>query len=80
MATLRKAGGSVMVIVPPPFLKKHNLMAGSVVDVEIEGDELRVRPGKKRLMLSDILESAPRNARKLRAAGWDEMPPAGNEK
>ena len=44
MATLRKAGGSVMVTVPPVLLKKHGLGAGSVVRVEVEGDELRVRP------------------------------------
>jgi len=80
VATLRKAGGSVMVTVPPPFLKKHRLSAGSTVEVEIKGDELRVRPGAKKLTLSDILKAAPRTARSQRAPGWDEMSPAGNEK
>jgi antitoxin ChpS len=80
MATLRKAGGSVMVTVPPAYLKKHHLTAGSVVEVEIKGDELRMRPGARKLTLSDILEAAPKNARKLRARGWDEMGTVGNEK
>ncbi|MDE2150644.1 MAG: AbrB/MazE/SpoVT family DNA-binding domain-containing protein [Gammaproteobacteria bacterium] len=79
MATLRKAGGSVMVTVPPFYLKQHGLTAGSVVNVEIKGDELAITPGKAKLTLADILAAAPRNARRLRAPGWDEMPPAGNE-
>lgn len=80
MATLRKAGGSVMVTVPPMFLKKHGLTAGSTVDVEIAGDELRVRPASRKVTLDDILRAAPKKARSLRAQDWDEMAPAGNEK
>lgn len=80
MATLRKAGGSVMVTIPPIFLKKHHLTAGSTVEIEIKGDELRVRPGAHKITLSDIVEAAPKNARKLRARDWDEMAPVGNEK
>jgi antitoxin ChpS len=80
MTTLRKAGGSVMVTVPPVFLKKHGLGAGSAVSVEIKGDELRVRPAAKKVTLTEILRQAPKNARGLRAAGWDELDPVGNEK
>lgn len=32
-----------------------------------------------RVTLAEILKSAPRNARKLHASSWDEMPPAGRE-
>lgn len=79
-SSLRKAGGSVMVTVPPAYLKQHGLAAGDLVKVEVRGDKLTVMPAKTRIRLADILKAAPRNAAALRADGWDEMPPAGNEK
>lgn len=78
-ASLRKAGGSVMVTVPPLYLKQHGLTVGSVVELEIKGDKLTITPGRKKVTMGDILAAAPRNAKKLRAEGWDELPPAGNE-
>ena len=78
-ASLRKAGGSVMVTVPPLYLKQHGLTVGSTVELEVKGDKLTITPGKKKLMLADILAAAPKDSRKLRAEGWDELPPAGNE-
>jgi len=79
IASLRKAGGSVMVTVPPTYLKQHGLTVGSTVEVEVKGNKLTITPGKKKLMLADILAAAPKDSRKLRVEGWDEMPPAGNE-
>lgn len=78
-AALRKAGGSVMVTLPPAYLKQHGLSAGSVVELKVSGRQLVVTPGTKRLTLTDILAAAPKNARKQRVVGWDEMPPAGGE-
>lgn len=78
-AALRKAGGSVMVTVPPAYLKQHGLAAGSVVELKVSGRQLVVTPGKKKLTLAEILAAAPKNARRQRAAGWDAMPAAGNE-
>ncbi|MFT4048177.1 MAG: AbrB/MazE/SpoVT family DNA-binding domain-containing protein [Solimonas sp.] len=76
---LRKAGGSVMVTIPPAFLKKTGLKAGSAVEVNATGDKLVVTPAKVRVTLADILKAAPKDVRKLRAEGWEEMPAAGNE-
>jgi antitoxin ChpS len=76
---LRKAGGSVMVTVPPAFLKKTGLRAGSAVEVDAAGDRLIITPAKSRITLTDILEAAPKDARRLRAKGWDEMQATGNE-
>ena len=78
-ASLRKAGGSVMVTVPPLYLKQHGLTVGSTVELEVKGDKLTITPGKKKLMLADILAAAPKDSRKLREEGWDEMPSVGNE-
>lgn len=83
MATvsLRKAGGSVMVTVPPVYLKQHGLEAGSKVEIQIKGDKMTITPGRNKVTLTDILAAAPavKDARKLRAEGWDEMPSVGRE-
>ncbi len=77
--SLRKAGGSVMVTIPPAYLKKTGLTVGSAVEVSASGDKLIIAPAKSKITLADILKAAPRDARKLRAVGWDELPAAGNE-
>lgn len=68
-----------MVTLPPDYLKRNGLSAGSAVDVESRGERLTITPAKARVTLSDILKAAPKNARRLRAEGWDELPPVGNE-
>ncbi len=82
MATspLRKAGGSVTVTLPPTYLRETGLAAGSAVNLEVKGDKLTISPARKRVSLSDIIASVPKSAAKLRAPGWDEMKPVGNEK
>lgn len=80
LASLRRAGGSVMVTVPPVYLKETGLTVGAIVNLEVRGNELRVTPGKKKITLQDILAAAPKDAHKLREPGWDEMRPAGNER
>jgi len=58
IASLRKAGGSVMVTVPPLYLKEHGLTVGSTVELEVKGDKLTITPGKKKLILSGFHEAA----------------------
>lgn len=77
--SLRKAGGSVMVTIPPLFLKQTGLTVGSTVEVHTIGDKLTITPAKPKVMLADILKAAPKDAHKLRAEGWDEMPSMGRE-
>jgi antitoxin component of MazEF toxin-antitoxin module len=79
-APLRRAGGSVTVVVPPTFLKQTGLTVGSTVELSVAGDRLTIRPAGRKLTLKDILDAAPADARKQRAPGWDEMPPAGRER
>lgn len=76
---LRRAGGSVMVTIPPAFLIRTGLAAGGAVEVRATGDKLVITPTKARITLADILKAAPKDAHKLRAEGWDEMPATGNE-
>lgn len=78
-SSLRRAGGSVMVTLPPLYLKEAGLRAGSTVSLEIRGETLTVRPARERATLKDILKSTPKPAARQRAPGWDELPPAGNE-
>jgi antitoxin component of MazEF toxin-antitoxin module len=77
VAVLRKSGGSLILTVPQPFVEQNGLSAGSKVDLEIAGSELKVRPARTRPSLSDLLARTPRG--RQRVAGWDEMPPAGRE-
>lgn len=79
-ASLRRAGGSVMVTVPPAYLKHTGLSAGQSVRLEIKGDTLTIRPAaKKRITLAEILRGTPPTAARQRAEGWDEMSSAGRE-
>lgn len=78
-ASLRRAGGSVMVTIPPLYLKETGLTAGSVVNVEFAGAKLTVTPAKRKITLQAILASTPKAAAKQRVPGWDEMRPAGKE-
>lgn len=77
--SLRRAGGSLMVTIPPAFLKKTGLKAGSAVEVKASGDKLVISAATSRVTLADILKAAPKDARKLRADGWDSLPAAGRE-
>jgi antitoxin component of MazEF toxin-antitoxin module len=81
MATtsLRRAGGSVTVVVPPAYLKQTGLTVGSAVELSVAGDRLMIRPAGRKLTLRDILAAAPKDARKQRVAGWDEMADVGRE-
>lgn len=45
--------------------------------LEINGSELKVRPGRARVKLSDLLADTPEGL--CRASEWDEMPASGEE-
>lgn len=78
--SLRKSGGSVTVTVPPLYLKKTGLTAGALVALDMKGDKLTISPARKKVTLADILAAAPKGVARVRAAGWDELPPSGKER
>jgi hypothetical protein len=43
----------------------------------LDGTELRVKPGRKRKTLAELLAATPSDAG--RVEGWDEMPAVGTE-
>jgi len=53
------------------------LEAGSLVCVEIQGAELKIKPDRQRPKLADLLAATPEGF--CRAEGWDEMLSAGAE-
>jgi antitoxin ChpS len=77
-ASLRRSGGSLIMTIPQSYIEQNHLDAGSRVQVEINGAELRVKPGRQRPKLSELLASTP-DAAESRAEGWEEMPRVGAE-
>jgi antitoxin ChpS len=75
-ASLRRSGGSLIMTIPQSYIEQNHLDAGSRVQVEI--NELRVKPGRQRPKLSELLASTP-DAAESRAEGWEEMPRVGAE-
>lgn len=76
-ASLRRSGGSLIMTIPPSYVEQNHLEAGSRLFVEINGAELKVRPGRERPKLSELLAATPKNL--ARVANWDEMPELGAE-
>lgn len=76
-ASLRRSGGSLILTIPQSYVEQNNLDAGSRVCVEINGAELKVKPGRQRPKLAELLAATPEGT--CRADGWDELPPVGAE-
>ena len=76
-AALRRSGGSLIVTIPQAYVEQNQLDAGSRVALEISGDELKLKPAKLRLTLSELLAATPKGAERVQ--GWDEMPAVGKE-
>ena len=76
-ATLRRSGGSLIMTIPSAYAEQNRLDAGSCVSVDIVGAALTVRPGRKRLTLSELLAATP--VERSRVSGWDEMGSTGAE-
>lgn len=76
-ASLRRSGGSLIMTIPQTYVEQNHLDAGSRVSVEINGAELKIKPGRQRPKLSDLLTATPDGL--CRIEGWDELPAAGAE-
>lgn len=76
-AALRRSGGSLIVTIPQSFVEQNHLRAGSPLAVEIHGSELRLRPGRVRVSLDELLAATPSGLN--RVDGWDDMAALGNE-
>jgi antitoxin ChpS len=76
-AALRRSGGSLIITIPQAYVEQNHLDAGSRIALEITGDELKLKPAKQRLTLSELLAATPKGSE--RVPGWDEMPSVGNE-
>lgn len=76
-AYLRKSGGSLIMTIPPSYVEQNGLNAGSRVCLSIDGNELTVRPSRKRKTLTQLLAATPQQSG--RVDGWDEMQPFGAE-
>jgi antitoxin component of MazEF toxin-antitoxin module len=77
---LRKSGGSLILAVPAFFTETHHLAAGDRVEVAMEGQDMIVRPARRRLprytmeqLLAEHEEDIPR------LPAWEAMPPVGQE-
>ena len=78
LQTLRRAGGSLVMTVPKPFLEQNQLHEGSQVDLLLEGTRMTVSaPQKNRYKLEDLMAERPGEL--PRVEGWDEMKPVGKE-
>jgi antitoxin ChpS len=76
-ASLRRSGGSLIMTIPQAYVEQNNLKPDSLVAVEIDGQELRLKPIQKRKSLSELLALTPEGLH--RADGWDDMPQTGME-
>ena len=77
-ASLRRSGGSFIMTVPLSYVEQNHLEAGARLVVEISGDELKIKPERKRRNLADLLAATPKGLH--RAKGWDELRAAGAER
>lgn len=76
-SSLRRSGGSLIMTIPQAYVEQNTLRAGSLVAVEIAGEELRLKPARKRKTLSELLAATPEGLNRI--DGWDEMPQTGME-
>jgi len=76
-ASLRRSGGSLIMTIPQAYVEQNMLKAGSLIAVEVAGEELRLKPARKRKTLSELLAATPKGLHRI--GGWDEMPQSGGE-
>lgn len=78
LQTLRRAGGSLVMTVPKPFIEQNQLQEGSQVELLLEGTRMTVSASRKhRYKLDDLLAEMPGEL--SRVEGWDAMKPVGKE-
>ena len=82
-ATLRRVGGSVMVAVPPDYLKHTGLGPNEVVAWEIEGNRLVMHPTttvRPRYTLAELLAQCDRTKRRSQSdRDWTSGRAVGRE-
>ncbi len=79
--SLRKVGGSIMLVVPPAFLDQLDLQAGSTVGLTVSGGQLVVDPNPRpKYTLAELLAasdySQPQPAEER---DWIDAPAVGGE-
>jgi antitoxin ChpS len=79
--TLRKVGGSIMMVVPPAILDQLQLKAGAAVALVVDGQRLIVEPPRKpRYTLEELLDQCDPNAPfPDEDREWLSSAPAGRE-
>ena len=80
-ASLRKVGGSVMLVVPPAFLDMLDLRPGAEVGLAVEHGRLVIEPQRRpHYTLQELLaQCRPRASRNPEEQEWLEGKPAGRE-
>jgi antitoxin ChpS len=79
--TLRKVGGSIMMVVPPAILDQLQLKAGAAVALVVDGQRLIVEPPRKpRYTLEELLAQCDPDAPLSdEDRAWINSAPAGRE-
>ncbi len=76
-ATLRRSGGSLILVIPPAYAEQNHLSAGDAVNFQIEGQSLTLRPLRKRYDAASLLAETP--AELIHFSEWDHLSPSGQE-
>ena len=80
-SSLRKVGGSIMLVVPPALLDVLRLRAGTEVGLTVEGGRLIVEAKvKPRYTLAELLEASDySDPQPPEDRGWIDAPAVGRE-
>ncbi|WP_288842469.1 AbrB/MazE/SpoVT family DNA-binding domain-containing protein [uncultured Deefgea sp.] len=76
-ATLRRSGGSLIMVIPPAYAEQNHLTAGDTVKFNIEGQRLTLSPQRKRYDAASLLAETP--AEFFSDSEWDKLPATGQE-
>lgn len=78
-ATLRSLGGSVVLAIPPGFLSSLRLSAGSKVELMMDGNQITMKPARKRYTLAELLEGMEEGETLPIDPTFENAPLTGNE-
>jgi antitoxin ChpS len=79
MQSLRRAGGSLVMTIPKPFIEQNRLKDGSSVELKLSGSKLLIEVNSKpKYKLADLMSEMPDEIPMVQ--GWDDMPLFGLEK
>lgn len=77
---LRKTGGSLIIAVPAFFTETNQLTAGDRVEVAMEGQDMIVRPIRRKLPRYTMEQLLAEHEGDIpRLPEWESMPAAGLE-